>query len=134
MDKMGADFTFSFDSIGGRLGANAVAVQIPIGSGNTFEGLVDLLTMKAYYFSAEELGAKVEERDIPEALTAEARKWRHDLVEKAAEMDEALTEKFIMEQSISADEVRCALRTATIARKICPIFCGSALKISAYSA
>src|SRR5678815_641637 len=65
MDKLGGDFFFSFNSIHERLGANAVAVQLPIGSGNTFEGVIDLLTLKAYYFIAEDLGKKVEEREIP---------------------------------------------------------------------
>ena len=128
MDKMGADFQHSFDSIKERLGANPVAVQMPIGAGDTFEGLIDLLTMKAYYFSAEELGAVVEERPIPEKLLAQAETLRHDLVEKAAELDDALTEKFILEQEITPDEVRAALRKGTIGRQVCPVFCGSALK------
>ncbi|MBI1335483.1 MAG: elongation factor G [Phycisphaera sp.] len=128
MDKLGANFAFSFGSIGERLGANAVAVQIPIGSGNEFEGIIDLVGMRAYYFSAEELGAKVEERDIPENYKEEAAKWRHDLVEKAAELDDALTEKFIMEEEITPDEIRAALRKGCIAQTVFPTFCGSALK------
>ncbi len=128
MDKLGADFNFSFNSIGERLGANAVAVQIPIGSGNEFQGIIDLLTMRAYYFSAEELGAKVEERPIPDDLQDEAELWRHSLVEKAAELDDQLTEKFILEQPITPDEIRAALRKGTIERKVYPTFCGSALK------
>ena len=128
MDKLGADFQFSFNSIRERLGANAVAVQIPIGHGNDFEGIVDLLTMKAYYFSAEELGAKVEERDIPDNLKEEAEKWRHTLVEKAAELDDSLTEKFILDEPLTADEIRAALRKGTIAQKVYPTLCGSALK------
>jgi len=128
MDKLGADFAFSFGTVKERLGANAVAVQIPIGFGNDFEGIVDLLSMKAYYFSAEELGAKVEERDIPDNLKEEAQKWRHDLVEKAAELDDALTEKYLMEEELTADEIRAALRKGTLDRKIHPTFCGSALK------
>ena len=128
MDKLGANFEFSFNSIAERLGANAVAVQIPIGFGNDFEGIIDLLVMKAYYFSAEELGAKVEEREIPDNLKEEAEKWRRMLVEKAAELDEQLTEKFIMEEDITADEIRAAIRKGTIAEKIFPTLCGSALK------
>ncbi len=128
MDKLGADFQFSFDSIHERLGAPAVAVQLPIGSGNDFQGVIDLLAMRAYFFSAEELGAKVEERDIPENMLAMAQEWRHHLVEKAAELDEALTEKFIMEQEITPDEIRAALRKGTIALKVHPTFVGSALK------
>ncbi|MEX0885342.1 MAG: elongation factor G [Phycisphaeraceae bacterium] len=128
MDKLGADFNYSFGTIGERLGANAVAVQIPIGASDNFEGIIDLLTMRAYHFSAEELGAKVEERDIPERLREEAATWRQALVEKAAELDEALTEKFLMDEEISPDEIRAALRKGTIARQVQPVFCGSALK------
>src|SRR5690606_31096082 len=101
MDKLGADYRFSFDSIHERLGANAIAVQIPIGSGNDLEGIIDLVKMKAYYCLAEELGAKVEEREIPDNLKEEAEAWRHSLIEKAAELDDALTEKFIMEEPIT---------------------------------
>ncbi len=128
MDKLGADFNFSFGTIGERLGANAVAVQIPIGAADTFEGIVDLLTMRAYYFSAEELGAKVEQREIPEHLRDEADKWRAALVEKAAELDDALTEKYLMDEPISPEEIRAALRKGTLAREVQPVFCGSALK------
>jgi elongation factor G len=128
MDKLGADFLFSFNSLGERLGANAVAVQVPIGQAGTFEGIIDLLTLRAYYFSAEELGAKVEQRDVPASMQDEAKKWRHRLEEKAAELDDTLTEKFILEQPLSAEEIRAAIRKGTIAKKVFPVFCGSALK------
>ena len=129
MDKLGADFYFSFGSIRERLGAEAVAVQIPIGSGHEFQGIIDLLKMKAYYFSAEELGAKVEERDIPADLMEKAREWHHKLAEKAAELDDHLTEKFIEDEfSLTEDEIRGAIRKGTISRAIYPVFCGSALK------
>ena len=128
MDKLGADFAFSFRSIHERLGANAVAVQIPIGAGGEFEGIIDLLTMTAYYFCAEELGARVEQRDIPPSMQDEARRWHHDLVEKAAELDESLAELYVMDEPISAAQIAAALRRGTIDRKIHPVFCGSALK------
>lgn len=128
MDKLAADFKFSFNSIRERLGANAVAVQIPIGHGNEFEGIIDLLTMKAYYFSAEELGAKVEERDIPDHLKKDAEAWHHELLEKAAELDDVLTEKFLMEEPITPDEIKAALRKGTIDQRVYPTLCGSALK------
>src|SRR5262245_27789732 len=92
MDKLGGNFEFSFNSIKQRLGANAIAVQIPIGQGETFEGVVDLLGMRAYYFQSSDLGSTVEERDIPENLRDMAELWRHELVEKAAELDDQLTE------------------------------------------
>jgi elongation factor G len=128
MDKIGGDFFFSFNSIHERLGANAVAVQLPIGSGHEFEGVIDLLELKAFYFIAEDNGKKVEERPIPEGLLELAKEWRHKLVEKAAECDDALTEKFLMEQEISADEIRAAIRKGTIIQAIFPVFCGAALQ------
>ncbi len=129
MDKMGADFFFSFDSIKQRLGANPVAVQLPIGAADTFEGIIDLLTMKAYYFAAEELGSRVEEREIPDSLKDEALMWHHELVEKAAELDDHLTEKYLTDEStITADEIRAALRSGTLNHKVVPVFTGSALK------
>ncbi|MCE9591077.1 MAG: elongation factor G [Planctomycetes bacterium] len=128
MDKLGGDFYFSFNSIHERLGANAVAVQIPIGSGPTFEGVIDLLGMKAYYFLEEDMGKKVEEREIPAELLDLAKEWRQKLVEKAAELDDKLTEKFLMEEPISADEIRAAMRKGTIAQAVFPVFCGAALQ------
>jgi elongation factor G len=128
MDKIGADFDFSFGTIKERLGANAIAVQIPIGNGHQFQGIIDLVTQRAYYFSAAELGSTVEERDIPADELERVAKWRHDLVERAAELDESLTEKFIMEQEISVEEIQAALRKGTITQRCYPVFCGSALK------
>ena len=128
MDKLGADFTFSFGTIGERLGANACAVQIPIGAADTFEGVIDLLGMKAYYFTSESQGAAVEERDIPDDLIEEANKWRHELVEKVAELDDDLAEKYLMEEELTVDELKAALRKGTIDKKIHPVFTGSALK------
>ena len=92
MDKVGANFEFSFNSLRERLGANAVAVQLPIGAGNSFEGIVDLIEMKAYYFDSSEMGAVVEQRDIPEEMQEMAELWRHDIVERIAELDDELTE------------------------------------------
>ncbi len=128
MDKLGADFEFSFKTIKERLGAPAVAVQIPIGAGDDFEGVIDLLNMRAYYFSKEDMGSKVEERDIPDKYKEMAELWHHDLVERVAEMDDALTEKFLEDQEITPDEIRAALRKGTIALKIHPTFCGAALQ------
>ena len=126
MDKLGADFSYSFNTIIERLGANPIAVQIPIGAADTFDGVIDLLTMRAYQF--EEQGAKVTEIDIPEDQKDEADMWRSQLIEKAAELDDDLTEKFLMEEEITDAEIRKALRKGTIARDCCPVFCGSALK------
>ncbi|MFA7237045.1 MAG: elongation factor G [Phycisphaeraceae bacterium] len=129
MDKIGADFEFSFNSLGQRLGCNAIAVQLPIGNGHEFKGIIDLLTMKAYFYDASELGSKVEEGEIPADMVATAKKWHHILVEKAAELDDHLTDKFIEdENSITDDEIRAALRKGTLALTCHPVFCGSALK------
>ena len=128
MDKLGADFNYSFGTIKDRLGAPAVAVQIPIGAGDDFQGVIDLLAMRAYYFSAEELGAKVEEKDIPDNLKDEADMWRHELVEAAAELDDDLTEKYLEGEELTVEEIRAALRKGTIERTIHPVFTGSALK------
>ena len=129
MDKMGADFDYSFKSIGERLGANAIAIQIPIGASDDLEGIIDLVQMRAYYFDESELGAVVEERDIPENLQDTAELWRTELVEKAAELDDALTEKYIEDpDSITQEELKAALRKGCIARECYPVLCGSALK------
>ena len=129
MDKIGADFKYSFDSIRTRLGANPIAVQIPIGSADDLKGIIDLLEMRAYYFDAGELGAKVEEREIPDDMKDEAEMWHHELVEKASELDDTLVEKYIEdESSITPDELRAALRKGTLDMSCNPVFCGSALK------
>ena len=128
MDKLGADFAYSFKTVKDRLGAPAIAVQVPIGSGDDFRGVIDLLAMKAYLFSAEELGAKVEEVEIPDELRDEADTWRHELIEAAAELDDDLTEKYLNDEDLTVEEVRAALRKGTLDRTCHPVFCGSALK------
>ncbi|MEL7473456.1 MAG: elongation factor G [Planctomycetota bacterium] len=129
MDKLGADFDFSFDSIKKRLGANPIAVQIPIGHGNELEGIIDLLSMRAFYFDADSQGAKVTERDIPENLMDKAQQWRHDMIENAASLDDNLMEQYLEDEgSITMDQIRAAIRKGCIARECNPVFCGSALK------
>ncbi len=129
MDKLGGNFEYSFNSIRTRLGANAIAVQIPIGQGDTFQGVIDLLAMRAYYFDSSELGATVTEKDVPDDLKDMAELWHHELVEKAAELDDHLMEKYLTdEKSCTAAEIKAALRKGTIAQKCFPVFCGSALK------
>jgi elongation factor G len=128
MDKLGADFNYSFKTIKERLGVKPVALQLPIGSGNDFTGIIDLITMKAYYFDATELGAKVEERDIPDDLLEEAELFRHELIEIAAEQDDHLMEKYLEGEEATPEEIRHAIRKGTIARKIYPVLTGSALK------
>jgi elongation factor G len=127
MDKLGADFGNSFKSIRDRLGARPVAVQIPIGSEGFFEGVVDLMAMKAVYYFREKEGSVFEERDIPVELEEVTRRARRSLEEQVADTSESIMEKFIEDEPIETDELRAALREATIHHKLQPVFCGSAL-------
>ncbi|MBN2197648.1 elongation factor G [Candidatus Wolfebacteria bacterium] len=127
LDRVGANFENAFLSIKERLNPNALEMQVPIGSEANFKGVVDLLTMKAFYFEGEH-GEKIEEKDIPQELKEEAEKKRTILVEKIAENDEKLTEKYLEGKEISEDELRQSLRTSTINSKLIPVFCGTALK------
>jgi elongation factor G len=127
MDRVGADFQRTIQMIVDRLGAQPVAVQMPIGSEAAFAGLIDLIEMEAIVYT-DDLGTKSEETDIPEELRPEAERLHRLLVERVAETDEALTEKFILEEEISQDELRAALRRATIEGSLVPVLCGSALK------
>ena len=129
MDKVGADFEFSFGTLRDRLGANAVAVQLPIGAGDSFKGIVDLIEMKAYYFDSSELGAVVEQREIPEDMQEMAEIWRHDIVERIAELDDELTELYLEDEfAITEAQLKAALRRATLEIRAFPTFCGAALK------
>lgn len=129
MDKMGADFEFSFNSIRQRLGANAIAIQLPMGNGPDFRGIIDLMTMKALYWSAEDDGQTITEKEIPDDWKDAAAVWHAQMVERIAELDEALTEKYIHDhESISVEELKKALRKATIELRAFPVLCGSALK------
>ncbi len=128
MDKIGADFDYSFNSIKERLGANAIAIQYPIGTGHEFEGLIDLIAMKAIYFEGDK-GDKITEKDIPDDLIEVANDWRHQMVEEVAGLNEDLMEKYLEdENSITDDEIRAALRKHTIAQECYPTLCGSALR------
>lgn len=130
MDKLGADFIFSFNSIRERLGAPAVAVQLPIGQGGTFRGMMDLIRGVAIYYTGEEKdkGNKWEEKPIPAEEKENFEKWRHELIERVAETDDKLTEKFLTGEEISEAELKAALRAATISFKLHPVYVGSALK------
>ncbi len=128
MDKLGADFERSFRSIRERLGANAIAVQYPIGEADTFEGIIDLVQMKAFYFDADELGSKVEEREIPDHMRDTAELWRHELIETAADFDDHLMDKFLHDQAPTQKEIKAAVRKGVISRGCTAVFLGSALK------
>ena len=127
LDRTGADFYFDLKSIEDRLTKNGVVMQLPIGIEGDFNGIVDLLEMKAYNYTTDD-GMKFEEIDIPTDMADKAKEYREKMVEKIAENDEALTEKWLEGEEITNDEIVSALRKATIEVKLHPIFCGSALK------
>ncbi len=127
IDKEGADFYFSFDTIGERLTPNAVAIQIPIGERGDFAGVVNLMNMKGYTFAGE-MGEKVIEGEIPAELLDKAKEWREKMVEKIAENDDALTEKYLNGEEISEQELKEALRREVIAGKMYPVLTGTALR------
>ncbi|MCX7723832.1 MAG: elongation factor G [Thermodesulfovibrio sp.] len=128
MDKIGADFFMSIESMIEKLGANPVAVQIPIGKEDTFRGPIDLIEMKAYYFDDESLGAKFVEAEIPAEYLEEAKKYREKMIEALCDIDDIIMEKYLSGEPISADEIRAALRKGTIQMKITPVLCGAAFK------
>ncbi len=127
LDRMGASFEKSFQSILERLTPNAIKMQIPIGIESSFQGVIDLLTQKAYYFEGEH-GEQVVEKDIPEELKAETLKERHELIEKIVGEDDVLMGKYLEGEELTIDELRRTVREATINYKLVPVLCGSALK------
>ena len=128
MDRLGADFYAALDSIKDRLEANTAVLQLPIGAEGNYKGVVDLVTMDALVWLDEELGAKWEVQEIPADMKDDAEAYRADLIETVASVDESLLEKFIGEEEISVDELRAAIRKATIAGEIIPVLNGTAFK------
>ncbi len=128
MDRMGADFFMSVNSMVDRLGANPVAVQIPIGAEEHFRGPIDLVTMKAMFYDDETLGAKYVEGDIPAELLEQAKEYREKMIEALADVDETIMEKFLGGEEVSADEIKSAIRRGTVEMKLTPVLCGSAFK------
>jgi len=127
IDKEGADFYFSLKTIWDRLTPNAVAIQLPIGERGGFEGVVNLMNMKAYSFSGD-MGQEVNEGEIPTELKDKAKEWREKMVEKITENDEKLTEKYLNGKSISEAELKEALRREVIAGLVVPVLTGTALR------
>ncbi len=128
MDRVGADFYRSVDTIVDRLKARPVPIQIPVGAEDQFKGIVDLVRMKAVLWRDETLGAEYDVVDIPEDLVEKAKSYREQMIEAVSEFDDTLFEKFINGEALSEDEVRAGLRKATIALKIFPVICGTAFK------
>ncbi len=127
MDAVGADFLHAVDMMRERLGANAVPVQLPIGAEDTFEGLVDLIKMKAYIYK-DDLGEEIEEIEIPEDLQESSEQHREELLEAVADQDEELMMKYLEGEEITEKEIMNAIRVATLGVHITPVFCGSAYK------
>jgi len=124
---MGANFEKSLESIWQKLTPHAVPLQIPIGEEEKFEGVIDLLRMRAMRFKGD-LGEIVEEEEIPADFLKKAQEWREKTIEKIAAEDEALLEKYLAKKEISIEELRMVLRKATISYKLVPVFCGTALR------
>ncbi|WP_010528984.1 elongation factor G [Lentibacillus jeotgali] len=127
MDKVGADFLYSTNSLKERLGANAHAVQLPIGAEDNFEGIIDLITMQAFYYE-DELGTRAEAREIPDEYKEKAEELRGELIEGVAEVDEDLMMQYLEGEEISNEELKKAIRTATLNVDFYPVYCGSAFK------
>ncbi len=127
LDRLGASFEKSLDSIWKKLTKNAVALQIPVGEESNFSSVIDLIEMKLVDFEGE-MGKEVVKKDIPEALMAKAEEWRMKMIEKVAGEDETLTEKYLEGEKITAEELRAVLRKATIESRLVPVLCGSSLK------
>jgi len=128
MDRVGADFFGVVKRIQETLGANAVPIVVPIGKEDKFEGVIDLLKMKAVYYSDTDKGVTYHEEEIPAAKLAKARKWRANLVEKCAEQCDSLLEKFLSTGDLTEEEMVSVIRKATIARRVVPVYCGSGFK------
>lgn len=128
MDRVGADFYMSVQSMVERLGANPLPIQMPIGDGERFRGPIDLIRMKVVYFDDETLGARYVEDEIPSEQMPSAIKAREKLIESLAEVDEQIMEKFIEGEPLKEDEIKSALRRATLKMRITPVLCGSAFR------
>ena len=128
MDRVGADFFHSVETIVSRLKCNPVVIQLPVGAEDQFKGVVDLVEMKAMTWRDETLGAEYDLVDIPADLTTKAEEYREKMIEAVAEHDDHLFERFIEGQPISNDQIRAAIRKATISLKVFPVICGSAFK------
>ena len=127
MDRVGADFENVVGMMRERLGANAFPVQYPLGEGELFTGIVDIVRNKAFHYQ-DELGSEVEEGEVPDSLVEKVKELRHEIMEAAVEHDDALLEKYLAGEELTDEELSHAIRTATIAGKIFPVFCGSAFK------
>jgi elongation factor G len=129
MDRAGADFLRVVDQVRERLGANPVPLQLPIGAEDHFQGVIDLVRMKAIFWNEADMGTTYEEREIPADMLDQCNTWRERMVEAAAESSEELMEKYLNDQGeLSEDEIRAGIRARALANEIVPTLCGSAFK------
>lgn len=128
MDRMGADFENCVNEIREKLDKQAAAIQLPIGSEDNFQGIIDLVKQKALYFKEDDLGATVTEEDIPEDLSEEAQLKKEELIESLADYDDAFAEKYLNGEDISVEEIKALVRKAVIEDDFIPVFCGSSFK------
>jgi len=127
MDRDAADFNGCVKSIRERLNTNPLPIQMPIGEADTFSGIIDLLTMKAEIYK-DDMGTQIEITEIPAELKDEAQRLHDDMIEKIVETDDALLERYFAGEEISVDELKVALRAATVSRQVVPVLCGSSYK------
>ncbi len=128
MDKTGADFEMTVQSMRDKLLANPICLEIPIGAESSFAGIIDLITMQAVFYRTEELGATFEEKEIPAELKELAQQRRNEMIEAAAEYDAELMDSFVHDKPITAEMLTRAIRKGTLSNKLHPVFVGSALK------
>jgi len=128
MDRMGADFYMSVKSLVERLGANPIPIQLPIGREATFRGAIDLVSMKAYLYEDESLGATYRVEEVPADLSELAKEYREKMLEAVAEHDEQVLERYLNGQSLTEEDIKRAIRAGTIALKVTPVLCGAAFK------
>ncbi|MDP6339839.1 MAG: elongation factor G [Candidatus Marinimicrobia bacterium] len=128
MDRTGADFYHVLNMIKERLGSNPLPIVLPIGAGDIFTGIIDLITMKAILYNESSLGAHFDVGEIPNDMREEAEKWRHHLIEETASYDEHLLEKYLADEEITEDELKAAIRKGCLDNTFIPTLCGSAFK------
>jgi elongation factor G len=128
MDRVGADFERVLEMMKDKFGANPVPLQLPIGAEDKFEGIIDLMTMKAIYFDKESFGMNFEEGELPDDMRQQAEEYRLKMVEAAAEQNEELLESYLENSDLSEEEIDKGIRKGTLELKMVPVFCGSSLK------
>ena len=128
MDRAGADFLKVTDQMKSRLGANPVPIQLPIGAEEDFKGVIDLVNMKAIYWSDQDMGTTFTLEDVPETLIKEAQKWRENMLESAAEANEVLMDKYLENGDLSEEDIKSGLRERTLSSEIVVTLCGAAFK------